>query len=108
MQENIADLSDMLQKLNKQKRPKQSELKHSAKSFGLPQVKDGLNIDVQTLLQDIQQAFLQEVEYLRDSSCGEHRILQEVLELGRLPKEFRILTLKPNSQNVSSPFESAG
>ena len=48
MQEHIADLSDMLQKLNKQKRPNQSELRQMAKSLGLPQMKDGLNIDVST------------------------------------------------------------
>ena len=105
MQEHIADLSDMLQKLNKQERPNQSELRQMAKSLGLPQKKDGLYIDVQTLLQNTQQAFLQEVESLRErrsnlgspaasSSGGEHpavrQILQDVLEFGRLPKEFSI------------------
>ena len=68
MQEHIADLSDVLQKLNKQNRPKQSELRQLAKTLGLPQTKDGLSIDVQTLLQSIQQAFLQEVESLRELS----------------------------------------
>ena len=104
MQEHIADLSDVLQKLNKQQRPNQSELRQMAKSLGLPQKKDGLNIDVPTLLQNIQQAFLQEVESLRErrsnlespaasSSGGEHpavrQILQDVLEFGRLPKELK-------------------
>ena len=74
-----------------------------AKSLGLPQMKDGFNIDSKTLLQNRQQAFLQEVESLRErrsnlespaasSSGGEHpavrQILQDVLEFGRLPKEF--------------------
>ena len=121
MQEHIADLSDMLQKLNKQARTNKSELRQMAKSLGLPQVKDGLNIDVPTLLQNIQQAFLQEVESLRErrsnlespaasSSGGEHpavlQILQEALEFGRFPKELTNLRLKPKSQNVSSPNES--
>ena len=103
MQEHIADLSVMLQKLSKQERPNQSELRQMAKSLGLPQKKDGLNIDVPTLLQNIQQAFLQEVESLRErrsnlespaasSSGGEHpavrQILQDVLEFGRFPKEL--------------------
>ena len=104
MQEHIADLSDMLQKLNKPVRPNKSELRQMAKSLGLPQKKDGLNIDVPTLLQNIQQAFLQEVKSLRErrsnlespaasSSIGERRavqqILQDVLELGRFPQELR-------------------
>ena len=37
MQEHIADLSVMLQKLNKRERPNQSELRQMAKSLGLPQ-----------------------------------------------------------------------
>ena len=103
MQEHIADLSDHLQKLNKQQPPNRTELRKMAKSLRLPQKEDGLNISVQTLLQNIQQAFLQEVESLREttsnlespvasSSGGEHltvrQILQDVLEFGRLPKEF--------------------
>ena len=104
MQEHIADLSGMLQKLNKHVRPNKADLRQMAKSLGLPQKKDGLNIDVPTLLQNIQQAFLQEVESLRarrsnlespaaSSSGGEHpavrQILQDVLEFGRLPKELK-------------------
>ena len=53
MQEHIADLSDVLQKLNKPQRPNQSELRQMAKSLSLPQ----RNIDLHTLLQNIQQAF---------------------------------------------------
>ena len=104
MQDHIADLSDMLQKLNKQEWSTKSELRQMAKSSGLPQKKDGLNIDVPTLLQNIQQASLQEVESLRESrsnlespaassSGGEHpavrQILQDVLEFGQLPKEVK-------------------
>ena len=80
-----------------------------AKSLGLPRKKDGLSIDVQTLLQSIQQAFLQEVESLRErrsnlespaasSSGGEHpavlQTLQEVLEFGGLPKEIKVAERK--------------
>ena len=36
MQEHIADLSDVLQKLNKQQRPNKIELREMAKSLGLP------------------------------------------------------------------------
>ena len=57
MQEHIADLSVMLQKLNGQKQPNQCELRKMAKSLGLPQMKDGHNIDVPKLLENIQQAF---------------------------------------------------
>ena len=59
MQEHIANLSDVLQILRKQQRPNKSELRQMAKSLGVPQKKDGLNILVSTLLQNIQQAFLQ-------------------------------------------------
>ena len=70
----------------------------------MPRKKDGLSIDVKTPLQNIEQAFLQEVESLRErrsnlespaasSSGGEHpavrQILQDVLEFGRLPKELK-------------------
>ena len=104
MQEHIADLSDMLQKWNKQAQPNKSELRLMAKSLGLPHKKDGLNIDMPTLLQNIRQAFLQEVESLRErrsnlespaasSSGGERpavrQILQDILELGRPPKELK-------------------
>ena len=75
-----------------------------AKSLGLPQRISQVNIDVPTLLQKIQQAFLQKVESLRErrsnlespaasSSGGEHpavrQILQDVLEFGRFPKEVK-------------------
>ena len=124
MQERIADLSDHLQKLNKQQPPNQTELRKMAKVLRVSQKKDGLNIDNQTLLQSIQQAFLQEVESLREtgsnlespaacSSGGDQpfvrgggvsqpaasssggdslvvrQILQDILELGRLPKELK-------------------
>jgi hypothetical protein len=124
MQERIADLSDVLQKLNTQQRPNKSELRKMAKSLGLPQRQDQLNIDVQTLLQNVQRAFLVEVESLREtgsslespaacSSGGDQpfvpggavsqpaasssggdssvvrQILQDILELGRLPKEIK-------------------
>jgi hypothetical protein len=104
MQERIADLSDVLQKLNTQQPPNKTELRKMAKVLGVPQKKDGLNIDNQTLLQSIQQAFLQEVESLREtgsnlespaasSSSGDslvvRQILQDILELGWLPKELK-------------------
>ena len=124
MQERIADLSDHLHKLNKQPPPITTELRKMAKSLRVPQKKDGLNIDSQTLLQNIQRAFLAEVESLREtgsnlespaasSSGGDQpfvrgggvsqsaasssggdalvvrQILQDILELGRLPKELK-------------------
>ena len=124
MQERIADLSDHLQKLNKQQSPNKIELRKMAQSLRVPQKKDGLNIDSQTLLQNIQRAFLAEVESLREtgsnlespaasSSGGDQpfvrgggvsqpaasssggdslvvrQILQDILELGRLPKELK-------------------
>jgi hypothetical protein len=126
MQERIAELSDVLQKLNTQQPPNQTELRKMAKVLRVSQKKDGLNIDNQTLLQSIQQAFLQEVESLREtgsnlespaacSSGGDQpflrgggggvsqpaasssngdsllvrQILQDILELGRLPKEMK-------------------
>ena len=46
MQKHVADLSDMLQKLNKQERPSRNELRQMAKSLCVPQKKDGANIDV--------------------------------------------------------------
>jgi len=70
MQERIADLSDHLQKLNKQQPPNQTELRKMAKSMRVPQRKDGLNIDVQTLLQNIQRAFLEEVESLQETESN--------------------------------------
>ena len=124
MQERIADLSDHLQKLNKRQPPNQSELRKMAKSLRVPQKKDGLSVDVRTLLQNVQRAFLAEVESLREtgsnlespaasssfgdqpfvrgggvsqpaasSSSGDssvvRQILQDILELGRLPKELK-------------------
>ena len=91
MREHIGHLSDMLQTLNKQVRPNKSELRQMAKSLGLPRKKDGLSIDVQTLLQNIQQAFLQEVESLHErgsslespaasSSGGEHPAVRQILK----------------------------
>ena len=103
MQERIADLSDHLHKLNKQPPPITTELRKMAKSLRVPQKKDGLNIDSQTLLQNVQRAFLAEVESLREtgsnlespatsSNGGDspvvRQILQDILELGRLPKEL--------------------
>ena len=104
MQERIADLSDHLQKLNKQQSPNKTELRKMAKSLRVPQQKDGLSVDVRTLLQNVQRAFLAEVESLREtgsnlespaasSSGGDslvvRQILQDILELGRLPKELK-------------------
>ena len=104
MQERIADLSDLLQKLNKQQSPNKTELRTMAKVLHVPQKKDGLNIDNQMLLQNIRRAFLAEVESLREtrsnlespaasSSGGDssvvRQILQDILELGRLPKELK-------------------
>ena len=123
MQERIADLSDHLHKLNKQPPPITTELRKMAKSLRVPQKKDGLNIDSQTLLQNVQRAFLEEVESFQEtgsnfvspaasSSGGDQpfvrgggvsqpaassmggdspvvrQILQEISELGRLPKEL--------------------
>ena len=123
MQERIAELSDHLQKLNTRQPPNQSDLRKMAKSLRVPQQKDGLKVDVRTLLQDVQRAFLKEVESLREtgsnfvspaasgsggdspfvrgggdsqpaasSSGGDsfvvRQILQDILELGRLPKEL--------------------
>ena len=67
MQKQIADLSDMLQKLNKQERPNQRDRRQMVKSLSVPQWKDGNNIDVPTHWQMIQQAFLRKVESLRES-----------------------------------------
>jgi hypothetical protein len=67
MQERIADLSDHLQKLNKRQAPNQSELRKMAKSLRVPQKKDGLSVDVRTLLPNVQRAFLAEVESLRET-----------------------------------------
>ena len=78
MQERIADLSDHLQKLNKRQPPNQSELRKMAKSLRVPQQKDGLSVDVRTLLQNVQRAFLAEVESLRETGAnrGSSRIQQ--------------------------------
>ena len=104
MQERIAELSDHLQKLNTRQPPNQSDLRKIAKSLRVPQKKDGVTVDVRTLLQDVQRAFLKEVESLREtesnfvapaasSSGGDssvvRQILQDILELGRLPKEIK-------------------
>ena len=104
MQERIAELSDHLQKLNTRQPPNQSDLRKMAKSLRVPQQKDGLKVDVRTLLQDVQRAFLKEVESLRETSsnfvspaasssggdCSVVRqILQDILELGRLPQELK-------------------
>ena len=104
MQERIAELSDHLQKLNTRQPPNQSDLRKIAKSLRVPQKKDGVFVDVRTLLQDVQRAFLKEVESLREtesnfvspaesSSGGDssvvRQILQDILELGRLPKELK-------------------
>ena len=91
-----------------------------AKSLRVPQHKDGLTVDVRTLLQNVQRAFLEEVESFQEtgsnfvspaasssggdspfvrgggdsqpaasSSGGDslvvRQILQDILELGRLP-----------------------
>jgi hypothetical protein len=123
MQKRIADLSDHLQKLNKPQPPNQSELRKMAKSLRVPQHKDGVTVDVRTLLQNVQRAFLEEVESFQEtgsnfvspaasssggdspfvrgggdsqpaasSSGGDslvvRQILQDILELGRLPKEL--------------------
>jgi hypothetical protein len=159
MQERIADLSDHLQKLNKQQSPNKIELRKMAQSLRVPQKKDGLNIDSQTLLQNIQRAFLAEVESLREtgsnfespaasSSGGDtsvvrqktgsnvkspaasssgadspfvrgggvsqpaasstggdspvvRQILQDILELGRLPKEFK----KPKTESDVAEYK---
>ena len=138
MQERIADLSDHLQDLNKQQKPNQTELRKMAKSLRVPQKKDGLNIDTQTPLPNIQRAFLAEVESLREtgsnlespaasssggdqpfvrgggvsqpaasSSCGDslvvRQILQDILELGRLPKEFD----KPKTESDIAEYKLA-
>ncbi len=114
--DRIADLIDYLQKLNKQQPPNQSELRKMAKALRVPQQKDGLTVNNRTLFQNIQRAFLAEVESLpggvvqsadsagqRASSSGVasqsaasaadefespaiRQILQDVLEFGRLPK----------------------
>ena len=62
--DHIADLIDHLQKLNKQQPPNQSELRKMAKALRVPQQKDGLTVDVRTLFQNVQRAFLAEVESL--------------------------------------------
>ena len=89
MQDNIAALCDILQNLHKQEPPSKSQLRQMAKSLGVPQ----RNIDVPTLFENIQHAFLQAVESLREGSGGDHlvvrQILRDVLELGRLPKEVK-------------------
>ena len=64
MQERIAELSDHLQKLNTRQPPNQSDLRKMAKSLRVPQQKDGLTVDVRTLFQNVQRAFLAEVESL--------------------------------------------
>ena len=111
----ITELSDHLQKLNTRQPPNQSDLRKMAKSLRVPQQKDGHSVDVQTLLQNVQRAFLAEVESLRpaaSSSGGDQpfvrgggvsqpsasssggdslvvrQILQDISELGRLPKEL--------------------
>ena len=118
MQERIADLSDHLQKLNKRQPPNQSELRKMAKSLCVPQRKDGLSVDVRTLLQNVQRAFLAEVESLREtgsnlespatsSSGGDsllvRQILQDILELGRLPKELK----KPETESDVAEYRLA-
>ena len=70
MQERIANLSEDLQKLNKGQPPNQSELRKMAKSLRVPQRKDGLCVDVRTLLQNVQRAFLAEVESLRETGSN--------------------------------------
>ncbi len=113
----IAELSDHLQKLNTRQPPDRSDLRKMAKSLRVPQQKDGHTVDVRTLLQNVQRAFLAEVESLREtgsasSSGGDQpfvrgggvsqpsasssggdslvvrQILQDISELGRLPKEL--------------------
>ena len=70
MQERIAELSDHLQKLNTRQPPNQSDLRKMAKSLRVPQQKDGVTVDVRTLLQDVQRAFLAEVESLRETGSN--------------------------------------
>ena len=87
MQEHIAALSDMLQKLHKQERPNKSELRQMAKTLGVPQ----RNIEVPTLFENIQHAFLQSVESLREGRCdldsqvasssgAEHPAVRQILQ----------------------------
>ena len=65
MQEHIAALKEILQKLHKQERPSKSELRQMAKTLGVPQ----RNIKVARLFENIQHAFLQSVESLREGRC---------------------------------------
>ena len=118
MQKRIADLSDHLQKLNKPQPPNQSELRKMAKSLRVPQHKDGVTVDVRTLLQNVQRAFLEEVESFQEtgsnfvspaasSSGGDslvvRQILQDILELGRLPKELK----KPKTESDVAEYKLA-
>ena len=75
MQEHFAALSDMLQKLHKEERPSKCELRQMAKTLGVPQ----RNIEVSTLFENIQHAFLQPVESLREGRC-EHPVVRQILQ----------------------------
>ena len=112
MQERIADLSDHLQKLNKQHSPNKIELRKMAQSLRVPQKKDGLNIDVRTLLQNIQRAFLEEVESLQEtesnfespaasSSGGDTSVVRQ-------KKGSNVKSPAASSSGADSPFVRGG
>ena len=104
MQKHLAELSDMLEKVNAPVQPTKPEIRHMARALGLQQMTSYVNIEMTMLWQRITQVLLQKIESLQkrtsnlDSptascNCAEDiavpHILQNVLKLGRLPKEFK-------------------
>ena len=99
MQQRIEELRAMLPALQSQQLPPKAERRRMAKFFGVAQMLDGQMVDATTLVENIRHAF---VECVRERRCsleselpassrGEHpairQVLQEVIELGRLPLE---------------------
>ena len=103
MEAHIANLSDILERLQEEEKPSQTEIRRMASSLGVPQKIDGDMVELQTLVENVVQAFRESVDTVQEhsgalaselsfGSGGEHpavqRIMRDVREWGRQPREF--------------------
>ena len=93
---HIADLSDILETLQEEKKLRKTDIRRMASLLGVPNRIDGKTVRLQTLLDNVLRVFRQSVDAVQEhnlSSRGEHpavqRIMRDVRELGRQPMELK-------------------